>query len=276
MTRTLPLSGLTDWLRTEVASARPGEVAVLAGHYAIFTSGGDAVDLLDTRDAPAGAPRDLLDFTRFSWTAACAALTGVRERKARLVVLVDDLQFVRPDLNDRSTRERLAAELVNRYLTRVNTLPEYHARVLQAHGLGTDEVLAHSSNRWLFSERELRLELVRHLKEEIDAGDATSSGLHCNEDRSTISVSDPTYGDYCIVQSGHTNCAGGYVELLAQLRSRGVRTLIALVPMRCIGPITMGTALVSRLRSAEGCTVINVAIADVKSDVPAAVARGID
>ena len=276
MTRSIPLSALTDWLRTEVSAARPGEVAVLAGHFAIFTSGADAVDLLDERDIPNGAPRELLDFTRFSWAAACAALAGVRERRARLVVLVDDLQFVRPELTDRATRERLASELVNRYLTRVNALPEYHARVLRAHGLDDSVVLAHSENRWLFSERELRQELVRHLKDEIDTGSAGAKGLHSNEDRSTISVTDPDYGDYCIVQSGHTNCAGGYVELLAQLSSRGVRTLIALVPMRCIGPITMGTALVSRLGGTDGVSVINVAIADVKSDVPAAVARGVN
>ncbi|MEP6765243.1 MAG: hypothetical protein ABJB66_13070, partial [Gemmatimonadaceae bacterium] len=266
MSRSIPLSGLSDWLRTEVSAARPGEVAILAGHYAIFTSGADAVDLLDERELPVNAPRELLDFTRFSWAAACAALAGVPERRARLVVLVDDLQFVRPDLPDRSTRERLATELVGRYLARVNALPEYHTRVLRAHGLNENAVLTHSENRSLFSERELRLELVRHLKDEIDAGSAGAKGLHSNEDRSTISVTDPEYGDYCIVQSGHTNCAGGYVELLAQLSARGVRTLIALVPMRCIGPITMGTALVSRLGGADGVSVINVAIADVKSD----------
>ena len=70
----------------------------------------------------------------------------------------------------------------------------------------------------------------------------------------------PEQGDYCLVHSGHTTCAGGYVELLSTLHRRGVRKLIALVPMRCLGQVALGTELARSLFALPGFTVVNVAV----------------
>ena len=269
MTISLPLAGLSAWLRSEIAGAAPGSTAILAGHFAIFTTGGTAVDFLDDARVPPGVPVDLIEFTRVTWTAACEAVAAERERHARLVVLVDDIQFVRPALDDRGAAERLGAALAATYLRRNGSLPPWHARVMEAHGMAEDAILAHSDHRWLFSERELRAELVRTLKELLRSGLPRATGLATSADRSRITITDPEYGEYCLVHSGHTNCAGGFVELLADVRRMGVRKLIALVPMRCLGPITVGTALGARLFGLDGLQVVNVAVPDISSGLPA-------
>ncbi|MFI5310514.1 MAG: hypothetical protein ACHQQ3_04740 [Gemmatimonadales bacterium] len=271
MTVSVPLHSLASWLRSEIRAASPGTTAVLAGHFAIFTSGGGAVDLLDEGLTADTGPEELLEFTRFTWDAACEAIAAERERLARLLVLVDDIQFVRPALEDRSAAERLGAALAADYLRRHTPLPAYHARVLHERGLGVDSVLAHSDRRWLFSERELRTALVDALKARLRPGEPRPAGLTESADQSMITVADPEYGEYCLVHSGHTNCAGGFVELLSDVRRRGVARLIALVPMRCLGPITVGTALATRLFALQGLEVVNVAVPDVSTGASASV-----
>ncbi|MBI3568499.1 MAG: hypothetical protein HY084_09915 [Gemmatimonadetes bacterium] len=268
----LPLDGLGAFLEAEIAGAPPGGVALLAGHYAIFSAGADAIDALD--ESGTGAPRDLLAFTRRTWEAACAAVARQRARRARLMVLVDDVLGVRPALDDRAAAERLAAVLVARYLERTPALPPYHARTLAAHGLGAEHLLRRDETRWLFSERELRAALVSHVHRELRSTGEHGAVLCESADSSTITVSHPDHGAYCLVHSGHTNCAGGYVELLAEAHRRGVRTLVAMVPMRCLAPVSVGTSLARDLYALEGFTVVNVAIGDPETDAPAIVTRG--
>jgi hypothetical protein len=271
VTTSLRLGALAGWLRSEIAGAPEATTAVLAGHFALFTSGGSALDLLDEPRAPAGVPADLLEFTRATWTAACEAIVAEPGRSARLLVLVDDVQFVRPALEDRDAAERLGVALSANYLERNSALPPWHARVLRESGLGIESILRQSPRRSLFSERELRAALVRHLKAQLRDGDARMTGLSTSADRSMITITDTEHGEYCLVHSGHTNCAGGFVELLADVHRRGVRKLISLTPMRCLGPITVGTALASRLFGLEGLRVVNVAVPDISTGVPASV-----
>jgi hypothetical protein len=262
VTTSLLRSSLAERLRSEIAGAAGGTVAVLAGHFAIFTAGGKALDLLSDTRTPAGVPAELLAFTRLTWTTACEAIAAERERRVRLLVLVDDIQFVRPALEDRGTAERLGATLAAYYMKDTHALPAWHSRVLTENGLGEESILARSDGRWMFSERELRTELVKNLKKQLRSGDSRVSALTANADRSTITITEPEFGEYCLVQSGHTNCAGGYVELLSEVRRRGIRKLISLVPMRCLGPITVGTALATRLFELDGLQVVNIAVSD--------------
>lgn len=262
MTATIPLDTLTDWLRNEIRTAPAGSVGLLAGHYAIFTAGGAATDLLDADPPPAGAPHDLLAFTRLTWRAAVAAVAAEPAHAARLLVLVDDIQGVQPQLADRSQRERLGAALVARYFEETPTLPPHHLRVLAMHGLDGSQVLPARADGWLFSERDLRAQLVRRAGTAVQRGDG--HGFTASSDGSMITVSHPEHGAYCLVHSGHTNCAGGYVELLAEAWRRGIRTLLALVPMRCLGPVTVGTALMPAIADLPGFTVRNVAIPDLE------------
>ncbi len=273
MSASLPLDQLASFLAQEITSAPAGTVAILAGHYAIFTQGADATDALEGAPS-ADAPRDFLAFTRLTWGAACRAVAAQQSQRARLMVLVDDVLGVRPALADRSAAERLGAELVARYFARTPELPPYHARIAAERGLGDGDVLRRDDTRWIFSERELRAALVTHVHKELRSLGDHAAVLCESADSATITVSHPDHGAYCLVHSGHTNCAGGYVELLAEAHRRGVRTLVAMVPMRCLAPVSVGTAIARELYELNDFTVVNVAIGDPETGAPAVVARG--
>ena len=272
MSSALPLAQLESFLADEIAAAPPGTVALLAGHFAIFTQGGDATDALDGTDVT--APRDFLAFTRRTWEAACSAVAAQREQRARLMVLVDDVLGVRPALANRAAAEKLGAELVARYFARTPELPAYHAGVARAHGLGAEQILRRDDTRWLFSERDLRAALVTHVHRELRGAGEHTAVLCESADSSTITVSHPEHGAYCLVHSGHTNCAGGYGEVLAEAHRRGVRSLVSMVPMRCLAPVSVGTALARELYALNDLRVVNVAIGDPTVDAPAVVSRG--
>jgi hypothetical protein len=280
MTTTLPLADLERWLAAELADGAPQGTALLAGHFALFTAGGAALDHLDDLTPHAAANAGMMAFSKFTWQAACGALHASRTpttaagNAAQLLVLADDIQFVRPALADRSAAERLGAAVVAHYFATTPRLPAYHTRTLESSGIATGAVLACRDDRWLFSERELRSAAVRRLRAHAASGDdRASAALNASTDGSTITVTTPEHGDYCLVHSGHTTCAGGYVELLADLHERGIQRLIALVPMRCLGPITLGTSLAFQLLGLRGLSVVNVAIPDVTTGARAAVAR---
>jgi hypothetical protein len=275
MSTALAPSLLGAWLRDEIAAAPEGGVVVLAGHFAIFTSGAMAGDLLDDGGTPPQAAAEMLAFTKSTWSAACEAVALEGTRRARLLVLVDDIQFVRPVLDDRAAGERLGAALASNYLDRVRCLPEFHTRALRERALGDECIVRRDERRWLFSERELRAAAVTHLREQLHAQGAANCGLTANADESRIDVTLPEFGEYCLVHSGNTNCAGGYLELLWEVHRRGARTFIALVPMRCLGPVTVGTSLAGRIFGHGGLSVLTVAIPDAMSGANAAVTRSV-
>jgi hypothetical protein len=273
MTSTVPMRDLAAWLQAEIAHGRDAETVVLAGHYAIFSAGANAVDYLH-RDEEHSAPiAEMLAFSKYTWKTACEAVASQRELHARLLVLVDDVTFIRPVIGDTHVREQLSDTLAAHYLSALPELPPFHATALDANGLANGAVFKHGRDRWVFAERELRVAHVRRLKALLKSGHAPRT-LTANADQSEINVSLEDHAAHCLVHSGHTNCAGGYLELLATLHARGVRRLIALVPMRCLGPITVGTSLANKLFALDRLTVTNVAVPDVTSDVPAAVMRG--
>lgn len=261
MTATLQLDALPDWLASEIHST-PGTVAVLAGHFAIFSAGGVALELLDEGDAAPGGAEEMIEFTRRTWAAACDVAARHRDREFLFVPLVDDIQFIRPVTTDRSAAERLAAALAADYLERVPELPGYHLRELGARGLSVDRVLRNSDRHWSFSERTLRLAAVRRLRQLLDGGAGAPGGLVSSDDGSTVMVTLPERGEHRLVQAGHTSCAGGYLELLATLRERGVRKLIAMVPMRCLGQVALGTTLAHHLLGMTDFSAISVGIPD--------------
>lgn len=277
MTASVPLSRLEAWLATELAAGPARDTVVLGGHFALFTVGAAARDSLDDASMSPGANADMIVFTRATCAAACGALATYRAAattaspNARLLVLADDIQFVRPALDDRGAAERLGAALVENYRAAMPTLPVFHRRELEHAGLSSDAILRCRDDRWLFYERELREAAVRRLRRH--ASDDARAALSANEDGSMITVHAEGHDDYCLVHSGRTNCAGGYVELLAELRERGIERLIALVPMRCLGPITVGTTLALNTLGVRGLSVVNVAIPDVATERPAAISR---
>jgi hypothetical protein len=273
MTSSVAPGDLAAWLRDELAGSDGARTVVLAGHYAIFSGGGSAVDFL-ADGAPPSAAAEMLAFTKETWLAACDAVAAHRESGARLLVLVDDIMFVRPVAGDLRARERLADALAKRYLDATPTLPPFHSNALAACGLTDDQVFKRAAERWTFSERELRVAHVRRMKDLLRSGSAGTL-LAANVDVSEISVMLDGHGTHRLVHAGHTNCAGGYLELLAALHGNGVRRLVSLVPARCLGPITVGTALARPLLTLSGLAVVNVAVPDPASGLPAAVVRAL-
>jgi len=261
MTATLQLDALPDWLASETDSAS-GAVAVLAGHFAIFSAGGTALELLDEGDAAPRGAEEMIEFTRRTWAAACDVAARHRDREFRFVPLVDDIQFIRPVTTDRGASERLAAALAADYLERVPRLPGYHLRELGAHGLSADRVLRNSDRHWSFSERMLRIAAVHRLRQLLDGDAPAPHGLVASDNGNSVTVTLPERGEHRLVQAGHTSCAGGYLELLATLRERGVRKLIAMVPMRCLGQVALGTTLAHHLLGMANFSTVSVGIPD--------------
>jgi hypothetical protein len=64
------------------------------------------------------------------------------------------------------------------------------------------------------------------------------------------------------------------VELLAEAHRHGVRTLVAMVPMRCLAPASVGLAIARELYALRDLRVVNIAIGDLATDAPAIVTRG--
>jgi hypothetical protein len=268
MTKSIALPDLAGWIREQIHEDDRSTV-ILAGHYSIFSAGGHAVDFLGADDNPPAAAAEMIAFTRYTWATACEALANNGATRAQLLVLLDDVAFVRPLAGDVSVRERLGAMLATSYLDRVTALPAYHTDALAASGLCPESVCKQREDRWVFSERELRIAHVKRLRGLLHSGEA-GDRLTASSDGSEITVHTADYGDHCLVHSGRTNCAGGYMELLASLEERGVKRLLALVPMRCLAPIAVGTALAAELFSLRGLSVLNVAVPDALSDAPVA------
>jgi hypothetical protein len=246
---------LRDRIANAIADGNAADTVVLAGHFAIFTAGGSATDFLDNAN-PVAAHTDMVEFTRSTWTSALEVVARPENLAARLLVLVDDLQYVRPALPDRGARERLGAALSADYLRRTPTLPGFHARELDSRGVRESRVVKHESARWLFSERELRHAAVERIR--VAAANGATGQLASNDDGSRILVHDPELGEHTLVHSGHTTCAGGYLELVLRLHERGVRRLVALVPSRCLGPVTLGAALAKSVFGAMRIEVVNL------------------
>jgi hypothetical protein len=114
----------------------------------------------------------------------------------------------------------------------------------------------------IFSERQLRIDAVRHMRQQLAADAGSQVGLSGSEDGSTVTVSLAEGGDYCLIHSGRTSCVGGYIELLSRPYALGVRKLVALIPMRCLGQIALGTGLARQLYRLPNFSVVNVAIPD--------------
>jgi hypothetical protein len=248
---------LKSFLLDRLAESAETSTVILAGHYALFSAGGMPSDELHEEGATDRS--GMLAFTRDTWRAACESVATVGAERAKLLVLVDDVQFIRPQLEDRRMSESVAAALSNLYLGQTPSLPEYHARTMEEFGLTGDSIITYSNSRVVFSERELRNELVRYVK----APTAKSSRfLKIGNNGSDVTVVNVDGGEYQLVFSGNTNCAGAYIALQLVLRQRDIRDLIALIPGRCFGPVCTGTAIASLL-GVQGFRVTNVSVDDV-------------
>lgn len=268
---TVPLEGLSDWIVSE-CRASAGRIAILAGHFAVFTAGGPAVDLL-TGPVPERAPHEMLEFTRLSWEASCEAIASAR-LDVKLAVLADDITFVRPAVGDQRLMQRLGAELTAAYYAAHKPVPTFHQRMLVKYDVSERLLLHDKQSRCVFSERELRQEFVAHLKRiRRDGLDRKGLIKQSSDHPQSFSLGDGAQADVEIVRYGHATCAGGYLELLSRLKGLGIDTLIALIPLRCLNPVVVAVTLARSGTFDAVASVVNVLVPDPSSGQSAVIVR---
>jgi hypothetical protein len=254
-------SNLEPWLDQEIAAAGATRVAVHAGHYILTYLATYLAEQIEAR----GALDEFAAFTRYSWQLGCRLVASASRRgqTSKLLVLVNDWQFVKPPAGLRRAAEREAAALRSQYFSHTRTLPEYHLRILREAGLTGDDVLKGTEEQWLFSESELRTALVRSVARLFEEEKATERGLTKHYQPSgdpIVSVCADLGAEMDLIFCGSTNCAGEIIELLRVLRERNVGLLVNLYPRPCFGQVSTGTMLAGQIYGLEGMRIVNVAI----------------
>jgi hypothetical protein len=243
-----------------------GNTVVHAGHYMLHVGrDGNASDYLGEDSKPRPGVEAFDFFTKATWRMACNAIhESGGNSDLKLMVLVNDWQYlVWRDASKRES-ERKAAALRAAYYSSFSGLPYYHQSELGSHGLGADSVLHASASRTVFSESGLRQELTGTIKKLLkNPVDAERLGLRRSFDEHGepfIQVETPDCTGITLLQCGNTNCAGEVVELLHQLQQRGIRNFINLYPAQCEVPVRAGTDLAAQLFGLADMVITNIAI----------------
>ena len=263
-----PPSSLADLFSSFIAeSITQNEPAVIhAGHYALIrTKDGQVTDCLDDEESS----NDVLgfaEFSRFTWSWACQTMARTpAAMRPRLIVLVNDWQYVEPKMSDKRESKQAADRSRTEYYFRTPTLPQYHLDELEHYGLSTDGIVISEMNRWLFSENALRNELHPIIREvQTDEHRARITGIrkYFNENgEPIIEVCDDEAGKLCLLHCGNTNCAGEVISLLGNLYRRGVRRFLNVYPSQCREPVSAGTRLAYKIFNCPDFVIVNAAVA---------------
>jgi hypothetical protein len=262
----LPSSAaLDDLLISETTRPDVEPLVIHAGHYALVQNhDGMAADCLDKVRFP-GVDLGFAEFSRCTWESACRAMAAKHVKaNAKLMVLVNDWQFLTSGAGSRRVSERSAAQRREEYYRGTSTLPPFHLQQLKRHNLSDDVILRNSEKRWLFSESSLRNELSSVIREIVaDEKRASEVGIRkffTENGEPVIDACDEEHGKFCLLYCGNTNCAGEVVSLLAALHQRGVRRFLNIYPSQCREPVGAGTRLAGRLFNLEDLRIINIAV----------------
>ncbi len=233
-------------------SAAREPVVIHSGHFVLDNS-------------PRGQSRDeryLSGLTLPSWELACRLTVRHLSRRIRLMVLVNDWQIPRSSGQLRRIYERRAAASAARFFSQTPALPTEFANVLQANGLRNARVFKNRSGQWLFSERELRNQLMSMLNEKLGTPMALELGLTATRSpngQPIVSMSDGST-TAMLSHSGHTNCSGEVIALLAVLQARRVKSFINIYPDKCDVGVLLGIRIAARLLSISNLSIVNVAV----------------
>ncbi len=258
---------LTDLLSSFVTdpNSQEGESVIHAGHYALFRTKDDRItDCLDGKDSAI----DVLGFGRFSratWRSACRATANApAANRPRLIVLVNDWQYIEPAGDVKRENKQAADRSRSEYYRRTPVLPQYHLDELKRHGIPTDTVLNGGKDCWLFSENALRNELhpiVKEVQANEERARAVGIRRYFNENGEPIvEICDDEAGKLCLLHCGNTNCAGEVISLLGNLYRRGVRRFLNIYPSQCREPVSAGTRLAFRIFEWPDFMVTNAAV----------------
>ena len=280
LSKNLSASSILDTvLSTGLSSCSSQAVTIHAGHYALLRNRdrGYCDRLSDLDDERSGLGFE--DFCRITWEAACRSIATATPRvSAQLMVLVNDWQFISPDLDVRRERERAISQLREMYYLETPMLPDYHQSVMERYSLSADLILRDREDRWLFSESSLRSDL-RLLISDVTDERRDSAGVRKHftaKGEPIIEVCDNELGNVRLLYCGNTSCAGEVVALLRNLYARGVRCFLNIYPSVCREPVNTGTGLAYRLFGLDGLDVTNIAVSGAignGSDLHAVVER---
>ena len=253
--------GLLETIATTLRDSRYRSAVIHAGHYSLADEGDGAADGLDD-DSPS---MPFSSFARLTWRVACRLVADARSTgvDVKLLVLVNDWQFLHVRDGDRRASESRAATLRRTYYRDTARLPRYHATTLEEFALDPNVVMPSRDERWLFSETELRSDLAATVRGIFARGEAEKHSLsrEFNSDgEPIITVQTVDACDYTLLYCGSTNCAGEIVELLRILRQRGVDLFVNLLPRQCFAPVETGTLLAHRIYGLAGMKIMNVSI----------------
>jgi hypothetical protein len=241
-----------------ILRAEEGLTVIHAGHFLL--RGRKSVP--DEGEPAQAEQQNLAGLTMESWDLACR-LASMRDAPSiQLMTLVNDWQVPKATGRTRRTIEQRCALQAARYFERTKRLPPEHMSLLDRYGLTDRYIFKHSQSQWLFSERALRSRLVTLLDESFRTGAASTIGLERHRTQSGQPTIEMNVGSESVVisHSGHTNCAGEVVALLAETGSRGVKCFVNIYPSICEPGVSIGCALAPRLTHLSGSIVINVAV----------------
>ena len=258
---------LVSTLVDRVSSGKLSPCLIHGGHFILDNRGSDAVHNLPGDRQTSPIAEDFARFAGDTWMLAVSLKKRLEERSqaSRLMVLVNDWQFLRGEGNSRREVERDIARRRDAYYQRFQRLPPFHDKVLDHSGMGDIDIFKSSSKRWLFSETALRSLLAKSIQRLFEENLAEERGLA----KSFTPAGDPIVSagsvnselerDFCLLYCGSTNCAGEVVELLRIVWEAGFRSFLNLYPMQCLGPVGVGTRLAQTIYKIRDLHVFNVA-----------------
>jgi hypothetical protein len=258
-------AALGDLLSSELLRADGTPCVIHAGHFALVCNrDGAPVDCLNQSCFP-GSDLGFAEFSRLTWETACRTVAAVRTTsQVKLMVLVNDWQFLKSKESNRSASERAKARMREDYYQSVPLLPPFHFQELIRNNLSENAVFRNQDDCWLFSESALRHQLSTVIREVMaDEKRAASAGIrrYFNEDgEPVIEASDEDAGQVCLLYCGNTNCAGEIIMLLENLYRHGIRYFLNVYPAQCREPVGIGTRLARRLFDLRDLRVTNIAV----------------
>jgi hypothetical protein len=258
------LDQLHEVVRSELRNHLGEPTVIHAGHYILHAEGDVGCDHLEEVPVSIPALGDFVALTKRSWEIACGAIASIHSpTTVKLIVLVNDWQFLRVAASTKREAQRRASKMRFSYYNTVSRLPEYHERGLTSFGISSSSIMPFDNDRVLFSETELRGQLARTLTSVMkDPAQPTAQKLtqYFTPAGQSIIHAKSYEGEYPLVYCGNTNCAGEFMQLLKLLHDRGTVRFVNLYPLQCRGPVTKGTELAEQVYGLEGMKITNIAI----------------
>lgn len=258
-------SDLVEALIDSIVEAKLSPCLIHGGHFVLDNKGQQAADYLADNHSESVPAQQFSEFAKKTWRLAIELFRRLQSAGVdpKLMVLVNDWQFLGGQGASRREREKDIAKRRSDYYQSVAELPDFHHDLVRSAGIDTESIFKASAEQWLFSEANLRTSLARSIKDLFDRNLAEERGLTKSFTPSgepIISVESELEGDFSLLYCGSANCSGEVVELLRIIHGAGFRSFVNLYPEPCLGPVTLGTELARPVYKTKGLEVLNVAV----------------